>query len=115
MDAIILKRAERRELERWVRGQSRDAAQGRRARLTIELQEDFAGFDRAYPEGADYVIVPAMLYEKNADPAVTSWIAGLLNVPFEVDGFGTALIGALIITVVSWFVNVVLPDKLEAH
>lgn len=46
---------------------------------------------------------------------LTSWIAGLLDVPFEVDGFGTALIGALIITVVSWLVNVLLPDKLEAH
>lgn len=43
--------------------------------LDIELQEDLAGFDRAYPEGADYVIVPAMLYEKNEDPAVTSWLA----------------------------------------
>lgn len=39
MDAIILKRAERRELERWVRGQSRDAAQGRRARLILLLAD----------------------------------------------------------------------------
>jgi putative membrane protein len=44
---------------------------------------------------------------------LTSWISGGLNVPFEVEGFGTALLGALIITVVSWLVNVFLPDKLE--
>jgi putative membrane protein len=44
---------------------------------------------------------------------LTSWISDGLGVPFEVDGFGTALIGALIITVVSWLVNVFLPDRLE--
>ena len=44
---------------------------------------------------------------------LTSWISDGLNVPFTVDGFGTALLGALIITVVSWLVNVILPDKLE--
>src|ERR671931_423214 len=32
---------------------------------------------------------------------LTSWIAGKLNVPFHVEGFGTALLGALIITLVS--------------
>jgi len=44
---------------------------------------------------------------------LTSWISDGLGVPFEVDGFGTALLGALIITVVSWLVNVFLPDRLE--
>ena len=42
---------------------------------------------------------------------LTSWIAGKLDVPFHVEGFGTALLGALIITIVSWFLNAVLPDK----
>lgn len=42
--------------------------------LEVEVQEDFAHFDRAYPGGADYVIVPAMLYEKSEDPVVTSWL-----------------------------------------
>lgn len=37
MDKITLKRAERQELERWERGQSRDAAQARRARLILLL------------------------------------------------------------------------------
>jgi putative membrane protein len=44
---------------------------------------------------------------------LTSWISGGLNIPFHVDGFGTALLGALIITVVSWLANVLLPDNLE--
>jgi hypothetical protein len=39
MDVITLKRAERRELNRWVRGQSRDAAQARRARLILLLAD----------------------------------------------------------------------------
>ncbi|GAA1144706.1 phage holin family protein [Kribbella jejuensis] len=46
---------------------------------------------------------------------LTSWISGGLNVPFVVHGFGTALVGALIITVVSWLMNVILPDKLETN
>jgi putative membrane protein len=44
---------------------------------------------------------------------LTSWIADGLNVPFHVNGFGTALLGALIITIVSWLLNVILPDDLE--
>lgn len=44
---------------------------------------------------------------------LTSWISDGLNIPFTVDGFGTALLGALIITIVSWLVNVLLPDDLE--
>jgi len=39
MDVITVKRSERRELNRWVRGQSRDAAQARRARLILLLAD----------------------------------------------------------------------------
>jgi transposase len=39
MDKITLKRSERQELDRWVRGQSRDAAQARRARLILLLAD----------------------------------------------------------------------------
>ena len=39
MDIIRLKLAERQELDRWVRGQSRDAAQARRARLILLLAD----------------------------------------------------------------------------
>src|SRR5919197_4205026 len=39
MDVITLKQGERRELDRWVRGQSRDASQVRRARLSLLLAD----------------------------------------------------------------------------
>lgn len=41
---------------------------------------------------------------------LTSWLSGQLGLGFHVDGFGTALLGALIITVVSWGLELVLPD-----
>jgi putative membrane protein len=41
---------------------------------------------------------------------LTSWIAGKLGVPFDVDGFWDAVLGALVISVVSWLLNVLLPD-----
>ena len=41
---------------------------------------------------------------------LTSWIAGKLGVPFEVDGFWSAVLGGLVISVVSWLLNVLLPD-----
>lgn len=40
--------------------------------LQIEGAQDFAGFERAHPAGADYVVVPAMLTDD--DPAVTAWL-----------------------------------------
>jgi putative membrane protein len=41
---------------------------------------------------------------------LTSWLAGLLDIPFDVDGFWDAVLGALVISVVSWLLNVLLPD-----
>ena len=41
---------------------------------------------------------------------LTSWIADLLDVPFHVDGFWDALIGGLVISFVSWLINLVLPS-----
>jgi putative membrane protein len=43
---------------------------------------------------------------------LTSWITDKLDVAFHVDGFGTALLGALIITAVGWVLDLILPDKL---
>jgi len=40
--------------------------------LQVEGAQDLAGFDRAHPAGADYVIVPAM--QVDDDPAVTAWL-----------------------------------------
>ncbi|MEU5718362.1 phage holin family protein [Streptomyces sp. NPDC020403] len=42
---------------------------------------------------------------------LTSWLAGVLDLNFHVDGFWTAVLGGLIISVVSWALNVVLPDE----
>ncbi len=44
---------------------------------------------------------------------LTSWISDGLDVPFHVSGFGSALLGALVITLVSWLLSVVLPDSLD--
>jgi putative membrane protein len=46
---------------------------------------------------------------------LTSAVADIMNVPFHVDGFGDALVGGLVISFVSFLINVVLPDELEAH
>ncbi|MDX3852972.1 phage holin family protein [Streptomyces sp. AK02-01A] len=41
---------------------------------------------------------------------LTSWLAGKLDLSFHVEGFWTAVLGALIISIVSWALHVVLPD-----
>ncbi|WP_149179484.1 phage holin family protein [Streptomyces sp. TRM49041] len=41
---------------------------------------------------------------------LTSWLADQLGLGFHVDGFWTAVLGGLIISVVSWALNLVLPD-----
>lgn len=42
---------------------------------------------------------------------LTSWLADVFDLSFHVDGFWTAVLGGLIISVVSWALNVVLPDE----
>ncbi|MET7616347.1 phage holin family protein [Streptomyces sp. NPDC005408] len=42
---------------------------------------------------------------------LTSWLADKLDLNFHVEGFWTAVLGGLIISVVSWAMNVALPDK----
>ncbi|WP_282694984.1 phage holin family protein [Streptomyces sp. CC208A] len=41
---------------------------------------------------------------------LTSWLAEELDLSFHVDGFWTAVLGGLIVSVVSWALNVLLPD-----
>jgi putative membrane protein len=42
---------------------------------------------------------------------LTSWIAGRLGLPFHVDHFWpTAVLGALLIAVISWLINFIIPD-----
>jgi putative membrane protein len=42
---------------------------------------------------------------------LVSWLADLLNLPFHVDGFWTALWGAIIVGIVSWAINLLIPDR----
>jgi putative membrane protein len=44
---------------------------------------------------------------------LTSWITGKLDVQFHVSGFGSALLGSLVITLVGILLNLVLPDEAE--
>jgi putative membrane protein len=45
---------------------------------------------------------------------LTSWIAGQFHLPFHVDKFWpTAVLGALLISVISWVLNLVVPDRQE--
>jgi len=41
---------------------------------------------------------------------LTSWLAGKFELSFHVDGFGTAVLGGLIVSIVAWALHVVLPD-----
>jgi putative membrane protein len=42
---------------------------------------------------------------------LTSWVAAKAHLSFHVEGFWTALLGGLIIAVVSWALHVILPDE----
>jgi putative membrane protein len=50
------------------------------------------------------LVVNALLF------MLTGWIAGQLHLPFQVSGFGAAFWGAILVGVVSWAMNLVLPD-----
>ncbi|MFD7438083.1 phage holin family protein [Streptomyces sp. NPDC059861] len=42
---------------------------------------------------------------------LTSWLADKFDLSFHVEGFWTAVLGGLIISIVSWALNVILPDR----
>ncbi|GAA2661740.1 MULTISPECIES: phage holin family protein [Nonomuraea] len=41
---------------------------------------------------------------------LTSWISSQIDVPFHVSGFWAAFWGALVVSIVSWVLSLVLPD-----
>ncbi|MFC5719796.1 phage holin family protein [Streptomyces gamaensis] len=41
---------------------------------------------------------------------LTSWIAGRLGLAFHVQGFWSALVGGVIISIVAWAMHMILPD-----
>lgn len=46
---------------------------------------------------------------------LTAWIGDQFDLAFEVDGFWAALLGALVISVVTFVINLLLPDKYEGR
>lgn len=42
---------------------------------------------------------------------LTSWLCDVFDLSFQVDGFGAALLGGLVISIVSWALNMILPEK----
>ncbi|MFE3328732.1 phage holin family protein [Streptomyces sp. NPDC059176] len=42
---------------------------------------------------------------------LTSWVAGVLHLNFHVEGFWTAVLGGLVVSIVSWALNIMLPDE----
>ena len=46
---------------------------------------------------------------------LTAWIASQFDLAFEVDGFWSALLGAVVISVVTFVINVLLPDRYEGR
>jgi putative membrane protein len=54
------------------------------------------------------LFVNAMLF------LLVGWLADLLNLPFHVDGFWAGFWGAIIVSVVSWLINLVVPDGAES-
>jgi putative membrane protein len=46
---------------------------------------------------------------------LTAWIGSWFDLTFEVDGFWSAILGALVISVVTFGINVLLPDKYEGR
>jgi putative membrane protein len=51
------------------------------------------------------IVVNALLF------LLTSWIAGQFDLPFHVDGFWpSAVLGALLVGIVSWLLNLLVPD-----
>src|SRR5688572_13170800 len=51
------------------------------------------------------LFVNAMLF------LLVGWLAGLINLPFEVDGFWPAFWGAIIVSFVSWGISLAIPDR----
>lgn len=41
---------------------------------------------------------------------LAAWIGKVLHLGFQIDGFGAALLGAVIVTVVTWVLSVFVPD-----
>jgi len=52
-------------------------------------------------------IVNALLF------LLVDWLAGLFDLPFNVDGFWAAFWGAIVMGILTWAISLVIPDRLE--
>jgi putative membrane protein len=55
------------------------------------------------------LVVNALLF------LLVGWLASLLSVPFEVDGFWSGFWGAIIVAIVGFVLHLVIPDRLDAR
>lgn len=46
---------------------------------------------------------------------LTSWLSGLVGVGLDVDGFGTAVLGALLISVITLILSLVIPGSRDTN
>ena len=46
---------------------------------------------------------------------LTAWIGDQFDLAFEVNGFWSALLGALVVSIVTFILNLLLPDRYERH
>jgi putative membrane protein len=46
---------------------------------------------------------------------LVDWIAGLLDLPFQIDGFWPAFWGAIVMALVSWALSLVIPDRAQGR
>lgn len=55
------------------------------------------------------LVVNALLF------LLTDWIAGLLDLPFNIDGFWPAFWGAIVMSIVTWAISLVIPDRVKGQ
>lgn len=55
------------------------------------------------------LVVNALLF------LLTGWLSGAVGLPFTVDGFWSGFWGAIIVAIVSFFLHLVIPDRIDAR
>ncbi|MBL6276956.1 phage holin family protein [Micromonospora fiedleri] len=53
------------------------------------------------------LVVNALLF------LLTDWVAGVLKLPFHVNGFWAAFWGAIVMAVATWLISVIVPDSTD--
>ncbi|WP_020522603.1 phage holin family protein [Catelliglobosispora koreensis] len=55
------------------------------------------------------LVVNALLF------LLTDWLAGLLDLPFNINGFWPAFWGAIVMSIVTWAISLVIPDRVKGE